>query len=102
MSGEMQSDRLEGEYGTIRQMKAPYSQSKFHEVDYVTRQGDLGELGLHLYSFYVKVNEKTSIDKLLWAFREIYEVTHYVFPNVDSILRRCVNGFSKGFTRTEK
>ena len=59
------------------------------------------ELGLYLYSFYVKVDDKTCVNKLLRAFREIYEVTYYNFTNVDSILRRFVNCFSKGFAKKE-
>ena len=60
------------------------------------------ELGLYLYLFYIKINNKTCINKLLRPFNEIYELTHYAFLNVDSILRTFVNCFSKGFCQKRK
>ena len=51
---------------------------------------------LTLYAYFKDVKEKVCCNKLLKAFREIYECTFSNFENQQSILRRFVNTFCKG------
>ena len=60
---------------------------------------DLHELALFLFAYYKGVEDKRCATKVLIAFREIYDPCQYEFVNVDSILRRFANTFTKGFSK---
>ena len=58
------------------------------------------DLSLYLVS-YKSLEDKKCIKKILLGFREIYEVSYCDFDNINSILRRFANTFSKGCVKTE-
>ena len=57
---------------------------------------DLLDLSFYLYAYYDAVETKDCINRLLKAFKQIYEVIQYEFENPSGILRRYANCFSKG------
>ena len=63
---------------------------------------DIFELGLYLHAYYQNIQNKTCINKLLKGFIKIYEVTHFKLPNIQSILRRFANSFSKGCVKKKR
>ena len=62
---------------------------------------DIFELGLYVYAYYQNIQNKTCINKLLNGFIKIYEVSHFKLPNIQSILCRFDNSFSKGCAKKE-
>ena len=54
---------------------------------------------LYLFSYYKSLEDKTCIKKILLGFHESYEVTNCNFDNINSILRRFSNTFSKGYVK---
>ena len=50
--------------------------------------GELLDLSFYLYAYYNAVPKKDCDNRLLKAFKQIYEVTHYEFENSAKILRR--------------
>ena len=65
-------------------------------LDYPSEE--LFDLSLYLYSYYKSKDDKSCINKILVAFKEILSFTRYEIPNSNSVLRRFVNCFSKAFT----
>ena len=61
----------------------------------------LYDLGLYLLTYYKQVQDKTCVNRILVAFKEIYVAAHIDIPNSDSVLRRFVNTFTKAFARDE-
>lgn len=62
---------------------------------------DLYDLSLYLYSYYSSISDRTCLNRVLSAFKYIYESSHCNFQNHASILRRFANTFSKGFVKKE-
>ena len=62
---------------------------------------DLFELGKSLYVYYKDTDDKSCSTKLLKAFNAIYESFPCTFPQINDILERYVNCFSKGFSTKE-
>ena len=61
----------------------------------------LYDLGLYLLTYYKHVQDKTCVNRILVAFKEIYVATHFDFPNPESVLKRFVNTFAKAFAKNE-
>ena len=55
----------------------------------------------YLYSYYNSIEDKSCPKKVMIAFNIIYESSHFDFPNIQSILQRYLNTFTKGFVKRE-
>ena len=62
---------------------------------------DLYDLSQYLYSFFKTRKPKYCSKIFFQAFQYIYESSGYEFPNVESILKRFINCFFKGYAKDE-
>ena len=58
---------------------------------------ELFELAMSLLSFYKNVEDNSCSNRLLKGFKIIYESTCCEYDDIDKILRRYINCFSKGY-----
>ena len=58
---------------------------------------ELYDLGVFSFTCYKSLQNKRCVTRILVAFTEIYENCCYNFTNVNLILKRFANTFSKGF-----
>ena len=73
------------------------------EFTRMVSRGELSEclydLTLYLYPYYKLIQDKRCINKLLIAFKMIYDYTNYDIEYYLSVLRRLANTFNKAFSK---